>query len=84
MDLLSTSASLIPRNKFRGFKVSEIYEVVKKYYPSDLSQQNIYKLQLEQKYLVKCNDVKLNSDFDFSNKSDVMQTYTALCSINIF
>ena len=35
MDLLSTSATLIPRNKFRGFKASDICEMVKKYYPAD-------------------------------------------------
>jgi hypothetical protein len=34
MDLLSTSATFIPRNKFRGFKDSDICEMVKKYYPA--------------------------------------------------
>ena len=31
MDLLSTSAKLIPRNKFKSFKASDICELVKKY-----------------------------------------------------
>ncbi|KAM3372293.1 hypothetical protein ACQJBY_019277 [Aegilops geniculata] len=37
MDLLSTSATLIPRNRFRDFKASDICEMVKKYYPDDFS-----------------------------------------------
>jgi hypothetical protein len=52
MDLLSTSATLIPRNKFRGFKATEICEMVKKYYPADFSQQDIYGLQLQLKHFV--------------------------------
>jgi hypothetical protein len=47
MDLLSTSATLIPGNKFRGFKASDICEMVKKYYPADFTQQDIYGLQLQ-------------------------------------
>jgi hypothetical protein len=35
MDLLSTSATLIPRNKFRSFRASAVCEMVKKYYPAD-------------------------------------------------
>jgi hypothetical protein len=52
MDLLSTSATLIPRNKFRGFNANDICEMVKKYYPSDFPQQDIYGLQLQLKHFV--------------------------------
>jgi hypothetical protein len=38
MDLLSTSATLIPRNKFREFNATDICEMVKKYYPADFPQ----------------------------------------------
>ena len=52
MDLLTTSATLIPRNKFRGFKASDICDMVKKYYPADFPQQDIYGLQLQLKHFV--------------------------------
>ena len=52
MDLLSTSATLIPRNKFRGFKASDICEMMKRYYPADFPQQDIYGLQLQLKHFV--------------------------------
>ncbi|XP_047045807.1 uncharacterized protein LOC124650308 [Lolium rigidum] len=51
MDLLSTSATLIPRNKFKGFKASDICEMVKKYYPADFPQ-DIYGLQQQLKHFV--------------------------------
>jgi hypothetical protein len=51
MDLLSTSATLIPRNKFRGFNASDICEMVKKYYPADFPQ-DIYGLQQQLKHFV--------------------------------
>jgi hypothetical protein len=37
MDLLSTSATLIPRNRFRSFRASAVCEMVKKYYPADFT-----------------------------------------------
>ena len=52
MDLLSTSATLIPKYKFKGFKASDICEVVKKYYPADFAQDDIYGLQQELKHFV--------------------------------
>ena len=51
MDLLSTSATLIPKYKFKGFKASDICEVVKKYYPADFAQ-DIYGLQQQLKHFV--------------------------------
>ena len=43
---------MIPRNKFRGFKATDICDMVKKYYPADFSQQDIYGLQLQLKHFV--------------------------------
>lgn len=51
MDLLSTSATLIPRNKFKGFKASDMCEMVKKYYPADFPQ-DVYALQQQLNHFV--------------------------------
>ena len=45
MDLQSTSTKLIPRNKFKSFKGSDICELVKKYQPADFSQKDQYLLE---------------------------------------
>ncbi|XP_047060073.1 uncharacterized protein LOC124666789 [Lolium rigidum] len=71
MDLLSTSATFIPRNKFRGFKASDICEMVKKYYPADFTQQDIYGLQLQLKHFVS----DASKDEELKNKS----TLISLC-----
>ena len=52
MDLLTTSATLIPTNKFRSFKANDICEMVKKYYPADFSQQEIYGLEQQLKHFI--------------------------------
>ena len=52
MDLLSTSATLIPKNGFRSFKASTICELAKKYYPADFDQQDISGLEQQMKYFV--------------------------------
>ena len=61
MDLLSTSATLIPRNKFRSFKASDICELVKKYYPVDFTQQERFGLEQQLNHFVvdASNDVEL-------------------------
>jgi hypothetical protein len=53
MDLiyLSTSSTLIPINKFRSFKAGDICEMVKKYYPTNFSQQEIYSLEKQLKHI---------------------------------
>ncbi|XP_044382616.1 zinc finger protein 862 isoform X1 [Triticum aestivum] len=63
MDLLSTSATLIPRNKFKSFKGSDICELVKKYYPADFSQQDVYGLENQLKLFVPdaSSDVELKN-----------------------
>lgn len=45
MDLLSTGATLIRKNGFRSFKTAVVGEMVKKYYPADFSEQDIYALE---------------------------------------
>jgi hypothetical protein len=52
MDLLSTSASLIPRNRFKSFKDIDIFDLVKKYYPTDFTQQDLYGLEHQLKPFV--------------------------------
>jgi hypothetical protein len=67
MDLLSTSATLIPRNKFRGFKASDICEMVQKYYPSDFPQ-DIYGLQQQLNHFV----LDASKDKDLKNISTLI------------
>jgi hypothetical protein len=71
MDLLSTSATLIPANKFRYFKADDICEMVKKYYPADFTQQEIYGLEQQLKHFV----VDAYNDKELKNVS----TLTKLC-----
>jgi hypothetical protein len=71
IDLLSTSATLIPANKFRSFKADDICEMVKKYYPSDFTQQEIYGLEQQLKHFV----VDASTDKELENVS----TLTKLC-----
>jgi hypothetical protein len=71
MDLLSTSATLIPKNKFRSFKADDICEMVQKYYPVDFSQQEIYGLEQQLKHFV----VDASNDDELKNVS----TLTTLC-----
>ena len=63
MDLLSTSATLIPRNKFKSFKGSDVCELVKKYYPADFTQQDRYGFEQQLKPFVvdASNDEELKS-----------------------
>uniref|UniRef100_A0ACD5X541 Uncharacterized protein n=1 Tax=Avena sativa TaxID=4498 RepID=A0ACD5X541_AVESA len=71
MDLLSTSATLIPRNIFKSFKGSDICGLVKKYYPADFTQQDIYGLEQQLKPFV----VDASNDEELKNIS----TLTNLC-----
>jgi hypothetical protein len=71
MDLLSTSATLIPRNRFRSFRASAVCEMVKKYYPIDFMQQDRYGLEQQLKHFV----VDASRDEELKNIS----TLTALC-----
>uniref|UniRef100_A0ACD5V0I4 Uncharacterized protein n=1 Tax=Avena sativa TaxID=4498 RepID=A0ACD5V0I4_AVESA len=71
MDLLSTSATLIPRNRFKSFKGSDICKLVKKYYPADFTQQDIYGLEQQLKPFV----VDASNDGELKNIS----TLTELC-----
>ena len=71
MDLLSTSATLIPKNKFRSFKADDICEMVKKYYPADFTQQEICGLEQQLKHFV----VDASNDKELKNVS----TLTNLC-----
>jgi hypothetical protein len=71
MDLLSTSATLIPANKFRSFKADDICEMVKKYYPADFNQQEIYGLEQQLKHFI----VDASSDDEMKKVS----TLTKLC-----
>lgn len=71
MDLLSTSATLIPASKFRSFKADDICEMVKKYYPADFTQQEIYGLEQQLKHFV----VDASNDEELKN----MSTLTKLC-----
>ena len=45
MDLVSTSVSLIPTNKFKSFKAGDICEMMKKYHPAihSASQEQQFK-----------------------------------------
>jgi hypothetical protein len=70
MDLLSTSATLIPRNRFRSFRASAICEMVKKYYPIDFTQQDRYGLEQQLKHFI----VDASRDEELKNIS----TLTAL------
>uniref|UniRef100_A0ACD5YLJ1 Uncharacterized protein n=1 Tax=Avena sativa TaxID=4498 RepID=A0ACD5YLJ1_AVESA len=63
MDLLSTIATLIPRNRFKSFKGKNICDLVKKYYPSDFSQQDIYGLEQQLKPFVV--DVSNNEELKY-------------------
>jgi hypothetical protein len=67
MDLLSTSATLIPRNKFRGFNASNMCEMVKKYYPSDFPQ-DVYALQQQLKHFI----VDASNDEELKNISTLI------------
>nr|XP_051206645.1 uncharacterized protein LOC127321670 [Lolium perenne] len=71
MDLLSTSATLIPRNRFKSLKGSDICELVKKYYPADFTQQDRYGLEQQLKTFV----VDASNDEELKNIS----TLTDLC-----
>ena len=71
MDLLTTSATLIPKNKFRSFKAGDISEMVKKYYPADFSQQEIYGLEQQLKHFI----VDASND----NEMKKVSTLTKLC-----
>uniref|UniRef100_A0A453B994 DUF4371 domain-containing protein n=2 Tax=Aegilops tauschii subsp. strangulata TaxID=200361 RepID=A0A453B994_AEGTS len=71
LDLLTTSATLIPKNKFRSFKADDICELVKKYYPADFTQQEIYGLEQQLKHFV----VDASNDKELKNVS----TLTNLC-----
>ncbi|XP_040258830.1 uncharacterized protein [Aegilops tauschii subsp. strangulata] len=71
LDLLTTSATLIPKNKFRSFKADDICELVKKYYPTDFTQQEIYGLEQQLKHFV----VDASNDKELKNVS----TLTNLC-----
>uniref|UniRef100_A0ACD5W4Q1 Uncharacterized protein n=1 Tax=Avena sativa TaxID=4498 RepID=A0ACD5W4Q1_AVESA len=71
MDLLTTSATLIPANKFRSFKAADICEMVKKYYPADFSQQEIYGLEQQLKHFVV--------DVFTGNEMKKVSTLTKLC-----
>jgi len=73
MELLSTSAKLIPRNKFKSFKGSDICELVEKYYPADFSQQDMYGLENQLKLFVP----DASSDVELKNIS----TLTDLCQL---
>ena len=71
MYLLSTSAKLIPRNKFKSFKGSDICELVKKYQPADFSQQDRYVLEQLKLFVADAsNDVGLK---DVSTLTDLCQ-----------
>lgn len=63
MDLLSTSATLISRNRFKSLKGSDICELVKKYYPADFTQQDRYGLEQQLKTFVvdASNDEELKN-----------------------
>ena len=65
LDLLTTSATLIPKNKFRSFKADDICELVKKYYPADFIQHEIYGLEQQLKHFVvdASNDKELKDFF---------------------
>jgi hypothetical protein len=69
MDLLSTSATLIPRNRFRSFRASAVCEMIKKYYPADFTQQ-VYGLEQQLKHFVV--DASRDEELNIS-------TLTALC-----
>ena len=62
---------MIPSSKFRSFKADDICEMVKKYYPADFSQQEIYGLEQQLKHFV----------VDASNDEElkILSTLTNLC-----
>lgn len=63
---------MIPASKFRSFKADDICEMVKKYYPADFTQQEIYGLVEQQlKHFV----VDASNDEELKNVS----TLTKLC-----
>jgi len=71
MDLLSTSATLIPKNGFRSFKASTICELAKKYYPADFDQQDISGFEQQLKHFVV--------DATSSKELKCVATLTELC-----
>jgi hypothetical protein len=70
-DLLSTSATLILASIFRSFKTDDICEMVRKYYPADFTQQEIYGLEQQLKHFA----VDASNDEELKNAS----TFTKLC-----
>jgi len=76
MDLLSTSATLIPKNGFRSFKASTICELAKKYYPADFDQQNISGLEY---YPADFDQQNIVVDATRSKELKCVATLTELC-----
>jgi hypothetical protein len=74
MDLLSTSVSLIPRNRFKSFKGSDICALMKKYYPTDFTQQDLYGLEHQLKPFV----VDASNDDDLKNISTLTDLWRCL------
>jgi hypothetical protein len=62
---------LIPASKFRSFKPDDICEMVRKYYPADFTQQEIYGLEQQLKHFV----VDASNDEELKNVS----TLAKLC-----
>jgi hAT family C-terminal dimerisation region len=62
MDLLSLSATLVPKNNFRSFNVGDICCMVEKYYPRDFTQQERYGLEQQLHHFTvdisSCDDLK--------------------------
>jgi hypothetical protein len=69
MDLLSIYATLIPKNRFASFNVSEICKVVEKYYPADFNQQDRLGLESQLKHFV----VDASSSEDLKNIATIAE-----------
>jgi hypothetical protein len=72
-DLLTISATLIPKNGFLSFQAKEICRLVEKYYPMDFNQQEMIALERQLNHF----KVDASSAEDMKNIETLMQ----LCQI---
>ncbi|KAG0543983.1 hypothetical protein BDA96_02G236300 [Sorghum bicolor] len=77
MDLLSISATLIPRNGFLSFQANEICRSVEKYYPMDFIEQGMIALERQLNHFM----VDASSSEDMKNIETLVQLCQSLVGI---
>ncbi|KAL4654515.1 hypothetical protein ACB092_01G385100 [Castanea dentata] len=70
-DLLTLSSALNPKDAFRSFKIGDIYNLAKNYYPQDFTEQEICLL----KYQLQHYELDVTKHPNFQN----MSTISELC-----